>query len=64
MKSFWGKLKCEWLYGTNFKTLEKARAAIFIYVEVFYNRQRIHASNGYVTPEDYYNKANRKAKVA
>lgn len=64
MESFWGKLKCEWLYGTHFRTREEARAAVFEYVEVFYNRQRIHASNGYVTPEDYYNKANRKAKVA
>jgi len=64
MESFWGKLKCEWLYGTHFRTREEARAAVFEYVEVFYNRQRIHASNGYVTPEDYYNKANRKSKVA
>ena len=64
MESFWGKLKCEWLYGTHFKTREDARAAVFEYVEVFYNRQRIHASNGYVTPEDYYNKANQKIKVA
>jgi putative transposase len=64
MESFWGKLKCEWLYGTHFRTREEARAAVFEYVEVFYNRQRIHASNGYVTPENYYNEANRKVKVA
>ena len=58
MESFWGKLKCEWLYGEHFKTREEARAAVFEYVEVFYNRQRIHASNDYLTPEEYYNKAN------
>jgi len=34
MESFWGKLKCEWLYGTHFKTREEARAAVFEYVEV------------------------------
>jgi len=39
MESFWGKLKCEWLYGTRFKTREQARAAAFEYVEIFYNRQ-------------------------
>ncbi|HEY5563314.1 MAG TPA: IS3 family transposase, partial [Clostridiaceae bacterium] len=62
--SFWGKLKCEWLYGTRFKTREEAHAAVFEYVEVFYNRQRIHATNDYLTPEEYYNRANRKVKVA
>ena len=64
MESFWGKLKCEWLYGKHFKTRKEARAAVFEYVEIFYNRQRIHASNGYLTPEEYYNKANKKVKAA
>jgi len=64
MESFWGKLKCEWLYGNHFKTRKEARAAVFEYVEIFYNRQRIHASNGYITPEEYYNNANKKAKAA
>jgi len=57
MESFWGKMKCEWLYGKHFKTREEARAAVFEYIEIFYNRQRIHASNGYITPEKYYNNA-------
>ena len=57
MESFWGKMKCEWLYENHFKTREEARAAVFEYVEIFYNRQRIHASNGYITPEQYYNNA-------
>ncbi|MBU3228916.1 IS3 family transposase [Clostridium algidicarnis] len=35
MESFWGRLKCEWLYCTHFKIPEEARAAIFEYVEVF-----------------------------
>ena len=64
MESFWGKLKCEWLYGTRFKTREQARAAVFEYVEIFYNRQRIHESNGYLTPEEYYAKANMKNVTA
>jgi len=53
-----------WVNGTHFKTRQEARAAVFEYVEVFYNRQRIHAANGYLTPEEYYNRAGRKAKVA
>lgn len=64
MESFWGKLKCEWLYGKHFKTRKEARAAVFEYVEIFYNRQRIHASNGYLTPEEYYNNASKKARAA
>lgn len=64
MESFWGKLKCEWLYGKHFKTRDEARAAVFEYIEVFYNRQRIHASNGYLTPEEYYNNALKKSKAA
>jgi len=50
MESFWGKLKQEWLYGRKFKTRAEAKAAIFEYIEVFYNRQRIHSSNKYKTP--------------
>ena len=64
MESFWGKMKCEWLYGRQFKTRQEARAAAFEYIEIFYNRQRIHASNGYLTPEEYYDKANIKDKAA
>ena len=64
MESFWGKMKCEWLYEKRFKTRDEARAAVFEYAEIFYNRQRIHASNGYITPEEYYNNANKQLKIA
>lgn len=57
MESFWGKMKYEWLYEQRFRTREEARAAVFEYVEIFYNRQRIHESNDYLTPEEYYMKA-------
>lgn len=50
MESFWGKLKQEWLYGRRFKTRAEAKAAIFEYIEVFYNRRRIHSSSGYKAP--------------
>jgi len=50
MESFWGKLKTEWLYGKRFKTREQAKQAVFEYIELYYNRQRLHSGNGYIPP--------------
>lgn len=55
MESFWEKLKCECLYGYHYKTRQEARAAVFECIEIFYNRERIHAINGFITPEEYHN---------
>jgi putative transposase len=33
--------------------MDHARAAAFDYIEVFYNRPRLHASLGYVSPEPF-----------
>lgn len=52
-ESFWGKLKTELVYLNRFATREQARAAVFDYIEVFYNRQRLHSSLGYVSPERF-----------
>lgn len=54
MESFWGKLKQEWLYGKRFKSRLEAKVAIFEYIEVFYNRQRIHSSNRYRVPMETF----------
>lgn len=53
MESFWGKLKQEWLYGNRYRTRAEAKAAIFEYIEVFYNRQRKHSSNSYKAPMEF-----------
>jgi len=53
MESFFGKLKQEWLNGKRFRTREDAKRAIFWYIEVYYKRYRLHATNGYTTPHDY-----------
>lgn len=50
MESFWGKLKTEWLYGVRFKTRADEKRAVFEYIELFYNRRRIHSKNGFVAP--------------
>ena len=55
MESFFGKLKQEWLNDRHFRTRDEAKAAVFEYIWIFYNRKRIHAANGYITPEEYYN---------
>ena len=64
MESFWGKLKQEWLNGQHFRTREEAKAAVFEYIWIFYNRKRIHEANGYLTPEEYYRQHQTDAKAA
>lgn len=46
-ESFFGALKNELVYRTAFPTQEKARTAVAEYIEVFYNRQRLHSALGY-----------------
>jgi transposase InsO family protein len=46
-------LKEELLYRGVWPTRVAAKRAIFEYVEVFYNRQRIHSTLGYLTPVAY-----------
>lgn len=53
MESFWSTLKTELVHHEHYATREQARASIFEYIEVFYNRQRLHSSLGYVSPETF-----------
>jgi putative transposase len=53
MESFWGKLKTECLYRYHFKTRAEARTTIFAYLEGFYNRQRLHSTLDYQSPEQF-----------
>jgi transposase InsO family protein len=53
VESFFRTLKVELIYTRKFKTREEARAAIFEFIEVWYNRQRLHSSLDYMTPEQY-----------
>jgi len=52
-ESFWATLKKELMSDRTFATRAEAKAAIFEYIEVFYNRQRIHGSIGYLSPEQF-----------
>jgi putative transposase len=52
-ESFFHTLKTELIYLEDFNTREQAQTAVFEYLEVFYNRQRCHAANGYLAPLAY-----------
>jgi putative transposase len=53
MESFFGKLKVECVHHEKFKTRAQARACVFEYLEVFYNRKRRHSKLNYMSPVDY-----------
>lgn len=55
-ESFFHTLKTELIHQEDFKTREEAKQAIFEYIEVFYNRERLHSSNDYMSPMDYESK--------
>lgn len=50
MESFWATLKSELTHHRRYHTIEELRADIFNYIEIFYNRQRLHSALGYQTP--------------
>jgi transposase InsO family protein len=52
-ESFFHSLKVELIHRRTFKTREEAMRAIFEYIEVWYNRERLHSSLGYKTPIEY-----------
>ena len=52
-ESFFGTLKTELIRGKIFESRASAEAAIFEYMEVFYNRTRMHSSLGYQSPEEF-----------
>jgi len=49
-ESFFATLKKELIYRHVYSTKDEAKKAIFEYIEVWYNRQRLHSSLGYKTP--------------
>jgi len=52
-ESFFGTLKAELVEGRIWRTRAEAAQAIFEWIEVFYNRQRLHSSLGYLSPAEY-----------
>jgi putative transposase len=63
-ESFFRTLKMELIYQMECKSIHATKAAVFEFIEIWYNRQRIHAALGYVTPEQYGVKINQLQKAA
>jgi transposase InsO family protein len=55
-ESFFHTLKTELIYHENFETKAQANQAIFEYIEVYYNRQRMHSANGNLSPVEFEEK--------
>ena len=53
MEAFWSTLKLEVIYRRDFEDVGQLRQALFDYIEVFYNRERLHSALGYQTPADF-----------
>jgi len=52
-ESFFSGLKNELIWHCDFRTRGEARSAIFEWIEVFYNRERLHQTLDYVSPTRY-----------
>ncbi len=63
-ESFFSTLKRELVHRHRFPTRAAARTAIFDYIEVFYNRQRLHSSIGMRSPEQFETGSREDAQEA
>jgi transposase InsO family protein len=51
-ESFFKTLKSELIYHVKFNIIEQAKLAVFEYIEIWYNRKRLHSTLGYKTPDE------------
>ncbi len=52
-ETFFHTIKTELTYWNKYQTREEAKKSIFEYIEIFYNRQRLHSSLGYSSPVEF-----------
>ena len=52
-ESFFATLKKELIHRRSWSSRSDLRAALFEYIEVFYNRRRLHSYLGYKTPAQF-----------
>jgi transposase InsO family protein len=55
-ESFFATLKKEWIHLRKYRDLEHLDDSLFEYIELFYNRKRLHSSLENLTPREYYRK--------
>lgn len=60
-ESFFGALKSELIHREVYKTRKEAEASIFEYIEIFYNKNRLHSTLGYVSPVEFEEKGKTAA---
>ena len=53
MESFFASLKKEYFYRREYATIDDVRRDLFYYIEIFYNRKRLHSRLGYMSPVAY-----------
>jgi len=53
MESWYHSLKVEAVHGERFMTRAEAKQQVFDYIEVYYNRKRLHSKLGYLSPEAF-----------
>jgi putative transposase len=63
VESFFSTLKRELVHRRQYATREEARADIFRWIEIWYNRKRRHSALGYISPEAYEQKAAEAASA-
>jgi transposase InsO family protein len=56
-ESFFHSLKTEWVYHETYVDRSEARRSVFTYIEMFYNRVRIHSALGGLSPEQFESRA-------
>ena len=52
-ESFFKTIKTECVYHQQYNTIKEAELSVFEYIEIWYNRKRLHSSLGYRTPVEY-----------
>lgn len=53
MERFMNSLKNEWTEHHDYETVEEVHRSVFKYIEIFYNRRRLHQALGYVSPVQF-----------
>jgi transposase InsO family protein len=67
MESFFKTMKVELVYEHNYQTRSEAACSIFEYIEVFYNRQRMHSALNFQSPDAFeasFNQSSLNAPMA
>lgn len=63
-ESFFKTLKAECVYQHKLETKQQAALLIFEYIEIWYNRKRLHSALGYMSPQDFEKQLNKQIIAA